>query len=97
MKFDVEGTGAVNDLDNWDDLALAQISAKYPTHDLDTLKGVAIKGGQQEIWYDFDNDPSDVDTAPVPPFVVEDSELDAAGDAAGKVTFTGSSYDFILF
>jgi hypothetical protein len=42
------------------------------------LVGVAIKGSTTELWYDMDNDPNDTDTPPVPPFPVENNEVDQA-------------------
>jgi hypothetical protein len=95
VKFDVAGAAGseINDLDNWYQDALALIYAKVGDIS-EYLKGVAIKGGQTETWYDFDNNPNDVDTPPSV-FVVENKELD---DADNYVSWnaTTDSFDFIF-
>ncbi|RST87429.1 hypothetical protein EJC49_05490 [Aquibium carbonis] len=74
VKFDVD-TEVSNDLDDWVNDALALIYADNPDLDQTTLAGVSIKGGTTEIWYDFDNDPNDVDTPPSV-WIVEKQEVD---------------------
>lgn len=88
VKLDVEGTGVSNDLDDWADDALAAIYAEYG--DLSAyLEGVSIKGGQKEVWYEFDNTPDDDDSADAPGvWKVEDKEL----DASGEIAFDGTDY-----
>ncbi|QDP72987.1 VWA domain-containing protein [Legionella israelensis] len=48
--------------------------------DKDNLVGVAIKGGQQELWYDYDTANSDPNSDPypndIPDFPIEKNELD---------------------
>lgn len=95
VKFDVEDDVAPlvsNDLDDWFDEALAQIAADNPNLDMTTLAGVSIKGGQDEQWYDLDNDPDDDDSANAPDvWVVENKEVDATYD----VSFDGTDYIFV--
>ncbi|MFN3547991.1 MAG: hypothetical protein ACK4U0_10920 [Mesorhizobium sp.] len=88
VKLDVEGTGVSNDLDDWADDALAAIYADYG--DLSSyLEGVSIKGGQKEVWYEFDNNPNDDDSADAPSvWIVENKEV----DVAGTVSFDGTDY-----
>lgn len=81
VKFDVVGDNVSNDLDDWFDEALAFIAEQNPDLDLDSLDGVAIKGGQAEIYYQTDGDPYDGD--PVPDvWAVVNNEVDQSWDVA---------------
>jgi hypothetical protein len=75
--FDVNGDKVElsDDLDDWLADALAYIESQNPDLDITTLAGVSIKGGTEEIWYDLDNDPNDVDTPP-DVWIVENKEVD---------------------
>ncbi|MBX3501691.1 MAG: hypothetical protein KF889_19800 [Alphaproteobacteria bacterium] len=91
VKFDNEALGLSNDLDDWYEDALAYIYANYGNDLAAYLKGVSIKGGQQEVWYDFDNDPDDVDDPFAHlgnPWIVENKELDADHDVTVADPFT---------
>lgn len=95
VKFDVASDAGpeINDLDNWYEQALQTIYDQFG--DLSAyLQGVAIKGGQDEIWYDFDNDPDDVDMPP-DVYIVENNELDAEGSVTTDNT-TLQTDDFIF-
>lgn len=87
VKFDVTGDQTMlNDLDNWDDAALAKVYAEFG--DISQyLVGAAIKGGRMEGWYDYDGDATDVDTPP-PVYPVVNKEVDASGTAA----YDGTDY-----
>jgi hypothetical protein len=74
VKFDVD-SDVSNDLDDWYGSALELIYADNPDLDQATLAGVSIKGGTTETWYDFDNDPNDIDTPP-DIWIVENKEVD---------------------
>lgn len=97
VKFDVAGEGVSNDLDDWADDALTAIYLKYG--DLSGyLEGVSVKGGSDnensnsggvELWYEFDNNPNDDDSADAPSvWIVENKEV----DVAGTVSFDGTDY-----
>jgi hypothetical protein len=86
VKFD-DNANLSDDLDDWFDDAMAQIAADYPDLDLDTLAGVSIKGGTDEVWYDLDNDPDDVDTPP-DVWTVENNEVDVAYSVIDSDPFT---------
>jgi hypothetical protein len=88
VKFD-DDANLSDDLDDWFDDALAVIAADNPDLDLTTLKGVSIKGGTDEVWYDLDNDPNDDDTANTPSvWIVENKEVDASYSVIDADPFT---------
>jgi hypothetical protein len=88
VKFD-DNANLSDDLDDWFDDALAYIAAQNPDLDLSTLKGVSIKGGTSEVWYDLDNDPDDDDSANAPSvWIVENKEVDQAYNVIDDDPFT---------